>query len=186
VKDEVQPAFAIWLTGRPASGKSTVTAALAGQLRQRGVPVTVLESDRLRAAFSDSPRYDERERELFYTSLAFIGRELVEHGISVVFDATANRRAYRSRARDQIARFIEVFVDCPLEVCVERDPKGIYRKGMEGSATTVPGLQTDYEPPIHPEVHVLSDREDPESAARKIVDFLVGSEWVPSRKLYRV
>jgi len=172
VKDEVQPAFAIWLTGRPASGKSTVTAALAGQLRQRGVPVTVLESDRLRAAFSDSPRYDERERELFYTSLAFIGRVLVEHGISVVFDATANRRAYRSRARDQIARFIEVFVDCPPEVCAQRDPKGIYRMAREGKASHVPGVQTVYEPPENPDVVVHGDTEDSQRAAGRIIEVL--------------
>jgi adenylylsulfate kinase len=172
VKDEIRPAFAIWLTGLPASGKSTVTAALAGQLLQRGVQVTVLESDRLRAAFSDNPQYDERERELFYTSLAFIGRVLVEHGISVVFDATANRRVYRSRARDQIARFIEVFVDCPLEVCAQRDPKGIYRMAREGKAGHVPGAQTTYEPPESPDVVVYGDSEDSQKAASRIIEVL--------------
>src|SRR5262245_10418831 len=103
------------MTGLPASGKSTVTSALAGQLRERKLQVTVLESDRMRTVFSETPQYVERERELFYTSLAFIGRVLVEHGICVIFDATANRRSYRSRAREHIARFIEVYVDTPLE-----------------------------------------------------------------------
>lgn len=172
MKDEVQPSFAIWMTGLPASGKSTVTAALAGQLRERGVRVTVLESDRLRKAFSGIPQYDDRERELFYTSLAFIGHELVEHGISVIFDATANRRAYRSRAREQIARFIEVFVDCPLEVCAARDPKGIYRMAREGKASHVPGVQTAYEPPENPDVVIHGERENPKEAAGRIVDVL--------------
>jgi len=134
-------AFAVWVTGLPASGKSTLAAELARQLRSSGIKVAVLESDALRKMFSVQPRYDEQDREYFYGALAFIGRVLTEHGISVIFDATANRRAYRNRARQQIARFIEVFVDCPLETCIQRDPKGIYRKAREGQATHVPGLQ---------------------------------------------
>jgi adenylylsulfate kinase len=132
VKNETQPAFAIWLTGLPASGKSSVTSALAGQLRTRGIEFTVLESDRMRTMFSESPQYDERERELFYTSLAFIGQVLIEHRISVIFDATANLRSYRNRARQQIARFIEVLVDTPLEVCAARDRRGFIRWLVKG------------------------------------------------------
>ena len=113
-------AFAVWITGLPASGKSTLASVLAHELRELGVNITVLESDTLRALFSRDPRYDEQDREYFYAALAFIGRVLVEHGISVIFDATGNRRRYRDRARQQIPRFIEVFVECPLELCVQR------------------------------------------------------------------
>ena len=160
------------MTGLPASGKSTVTSALAGALRAKGLEVTVLESDRMRTIFSESPKYDERERELFYTSLAFIGRVLVEHGISVIFDATANLRSYRSRAREQITRFIEVFVDTPLEVCAARDPKGIYRMAREGKASHVPGVQSAYEAPENPDVVILGDKEDPQAAASRIISSL--------------
>jgi adenylylsulfate kinase len=172
VTREVHPAFAVWLTGLPASGKSTVASALKDQLRETGVAFTILESDRMRKEFSDSPQYDERERELFYRSLAFIGRALVEHGISVIFDATANRRSYRKQAREHIPRFIEVFVDCPLEVCAARDPKGIYRMAREGKASNVPGLQAGYEPPENPDVIIQADREDPQVGARRIVEML--------------
>jgi adenylylsulfate kinase len=172
VKDEVQSTFGIWITGLPASGKSTISAALTEQLRDAGIRFTVLESDRLRTIFSDNPQYDERERELFYGSLAFIGRVLVENGISVIFDATANRRSYRKRAREHIARFVEVFVDCPQEVCANRDPKGIYRMVREGKASNVPGLQASYEPPENPDIVIHGDREDPQQAARRIIDLL--------------
>ena len=178
MKNDVQPAFAVWMTGLPASGKSTVTSALAGQLRERGLHVTVLESDRLRTAFSDNPQYDERERERFYTSLAFIGRVLIEHGISVIFDATANRRSYRSGARRQIARFIEVFVDTPLEVCAARDPKGIYRMAREGKASHVPGVGSAYEPPENPDVVIHGDKEDPQNAASRIVAILIAKGFL--------
>jgi adenylylsulfate kinase len=165
-------AFAVWITGLPASGKSTVTAALERQLRARGIQVAVLESDALRKMFSSPAAYSEQDREYFYGALAFIGYVLTEHGIPVVFDATANRRSYRDRARGQIENFIEVLVDCPLEVCVERDPKGIYRKAREGRASHVPGLQEVFEPPEKPDVVVHGDRGDPEQAARQIVEVL--------------
>jgi adenylylsulfate kinase len=172
VANEVHPAFGLWITGLPASGKSTITAALTKLLREAGIDFTVLESDRMRLVFSDNPQYDERERELFYGSLAFIGKVLVEHGISVIFDATANRKSYRDRAREHISRFIEVFVDCPLEVCASRDPKGIYRMAREGKASNVPGLQSGYEPPEHPDIVIRADREEPAQAAQRIFEVL--------------
>ncbi len=170
---DARQAFAVWITGLPASGKSTLTGALAGQLRETGIDVAVLESDALRTIFSSRPRYDEQDREYFYGSIAFIGRVLTEHGISVIFDATANRRAYRDRARREIPRFVEVFVECPPEVCIRRDPKGIYRKAREGRAAHVPGLQDVYEPPEKPDIVIYGDRENPDDAARRVVGVLV-------------
>jgi adenylylsulfate kinase len=167
-----QPAFGVWITGLPASGKSTVAAVLAEQIRGTGREVTVLESDRLRTIFSENPQYDDRERDFFYGSVAFVGRVLVENGISVIFDATANRRDYRNRARTQIARFIEVFVDTPLEVCARRDPKGIYRMAREGKASHVPGLQASYEPPENPDIVIDGEHEAPHDAARRIIGVL--------------
>src|SRR5262245_45757746 len=95
VEPNDRTAFAVWVTGLPASGKSTVATELVRQLRDLSVNVAVLESDALRRLFSKTPRYDEQDREYFYGSLAFIGQTLVEHGVSVIFDATANRRRYR-------------------------------------------------------------------------------------------
>jgi adenylylsulfate kinase len=162
----------VWITGLPASGKSTVTAKLAQQLRETGIRVTVLESDALRKMFSLEATYDERDREYFYASLAFIGRVLTEDGISVIFDATANLRSYRDRARQQIPAFIEVFVDSPLDTCIRRDPKGIYRKAREGQAAHVPGLQSPYEPPLNPDVVIHGDRDDPADAAQRVIEVL--------------
>ena len=165
---ETPKTFAVWLTGLPASGKSRVAAALAELLRQRGVNVAVLESDVLRKSFSEQPGYDEHERQHFYGSMAFIGKVLVDSGISVIFDATANRRAYRDRARAQIPAFYEIYVDTPLEVCRQRDPKGIYRSG----SPHVPGLGAAYEPPEHPDLVIHGDREKPEDGAERILALL--------------
>ena len=169
----MEAGFAVWITGLPASGKSTVSSALEKELASLGVNVAVLESDALRKVFTPNPRYDEEERDLFYGAVAYVGRILTEHGVSVIFDATANRRAYRDRARREIARYLEVFVDCPLAVCMARDPKGIYRRGREGSASGVPGLTADYEPPAAPDVVVQGETEAPAVAARRIVRKLI-------------
>jgi adenylylsulfate kinase len=174
----VETGFAVWITGLPASGKSTVTAALQKELALRGLKVAVLESDALRKVLTPRPRYDEEERNVFYGALAHVGQLLTEHGVSVIFDATANRRVYRDRARHAIARFLEVFVDCPLDVCISRDPKGIYRRGREGSAAGVPGMDAVYEPPDAPDVTVRGDAEDPACAARRIVDKLIETGYV--------
>jgi adenylylsulfate kinase len=159
--------FAVWLTGPPASGKSTVARALLKQLESGGIDCAVLESDELRKIFTPHPRYDEEEREDFYAQMAWIGALLARHGVPVLFDATAHRRSYRDQARQQIANFLEVYVECPLEVCIGRDPKGIYRAA--GSSGQVPGLQAPYEPPIDPDVLIHGDRDDPDHAARQIV-----------------
>ncbi len=169
----MQSGFAVWITGLPASGKSTVAMALTKLLSDRGVNVAVLESDALRRVFTPHPRYDEEEREVFYGAMVYVGRLLTEHGVSVIFDATAHRRAYRNRAREQISRFLEIYVDCPLEVCIARDPKGIYQKAMEKAATTVPGVQVAYEPPEHPELVVRGDLGVTEVAAQQIVAELI-------------
>lgn len=162
-------AFAIWLTGLPASGKSTIAAALGAALKARSVDLAILESDVLRRIFTPHPRYDDEERDSFYNQLAYVGVLLTQHGIPVLFDATANRRVYRDRARAQIPRFLEVYVDSPLKVCVERDPKGIYRRGLSEQGGNVPGLQDGYEPPIAPDVTIHGDREDPAAAAAAII-----------------
>jgi adenylylsulfate kinase len=178
--------FTLWITGLPASGKSSITAALVAGLRKRGIDPVVLESDVFRKFFTPHATYSESDRELFYQGMVEVAGKFAGHGLPVIIDATANRRSYRQPARDRLPRFAEVFVDCPLEVCMKRDPKGIYQKAREGSATTVPGVQAEYEPPFHPELRIRSDHEDPDEAARKILDFLIASGWIASRRLHRV
>ena len=169
---EPTKAFAIWITGLPASGKSSLTAALARHLERKQVDAVVLESDALRKIFSTNPRYDDKEREYFYGSVAFIGKVLTDCGVSVIFDATANKRAYREPARKAIARFLEVYVDTPLDVCIQRDPKGIYRKALQGEGSNVPGLQASYEPPENPDFVFHGDKDHAEEAAGRIVEIL--------------
>lgn len=169
-------AFAVWITGLPASGKSTLTAALEGQLAARGVNVAVLESDVLRKVFGGDHPYAADGRVTFYQQMVFIGALLVQQHVPVIFDATANRREYRDRARREIARFIEVYLDVPLKTCMARDPKGIYRSALAGAATNVPGLQDAYEPPESPDVVIHGENADAD--ARRIIEKLIEKGYV--------
>jgi adenylylsulfate kinase len=172
-KDE---AFAVWITGLPASGKSTIAAALRPQLADRGVDIAVLESDVLRKVFGGDRPYSAEGRDAFYRQMIFVGSLLVEHGVPVIFDATANRRVYRERARREIDQFLEVYLDVPLATCIARDPKGIYRGAASGEATNVPGLQDSYEPPEAPDVIV--DGENPGADARQIIEKLAAKGYI--------
>ena len=163
------PAFAVWLTGLPASGKSTVARALAAGLARKGIRAAVLESDAVRREITPNAGFGVAERDAFYATLSYLARMLALHGVPVIVDATANRRAYRDRARAAIPRFLEAYVRCPLAVCQARDPKGIYRRGAEGTARNVPGVSAPYEPPLMPEVVVDGERNDPAVAARRII-----------------
>jgi len=164
--------FAIWITGLPASGKSTITEALQPRLEAAGLQVEVLESDTLRRLLTPSPSYSDVERNLFYRAMAFAGSRLVAHGVTVVFDATATKREYRAFARDLIDRFVEVAVECPLDVCMARDTKGTYRKGLAGESKTVPGLQTPYEAPENPDVRIDSVHMSTQAAVERILAVL--------------
>ena len=160
--------FAVWLTGLPGSGKSAIARELVRLLHERGIEVSVLESDVMRTQLTPFPRYDEDDRAFFYGSLADLGVALVDRARPVIFDATANRRAYRDAARKRIARFAEVLVDTPLETCVARDPKGLYRKGMK-----IP-----YEAPLAPELVLRGDHGTPFDGARKVLALLERPGWV--------
>jgi len=136
----------------------------------------VLESDALRLVLTPNPRYDEEEREMFYRQVGYIGALLIRHGVPVIFDATASRRLYRDRARLEIPRFLEVYVSCPLEVCIARDPKGIYRGPGKGAG--VPGLGAVYEAPLQPDLTVQGDSEPAVAAARRILAALASMGYV--------
>lgn len=164
---------AVWITGLPASGKSSITAELIKGLSKRGVTPEVLESDRLREILTPEATYAPAERDLFYRAMAYTGSRLAACGALVIFDATANRRAYRELARSLVERFVEVWVDTPLAVCEARDRKGTYRKGIEGRSANVPGLQAAYEPPLNPDLVIRGETESPAEAAERIVGFLV-------------
>jgi adenylylsulfate kinase-like enzyme len=157
----------VWLTGPPASGKTTVARALSRLLAGEGLTVVHLESDVLRPILAPGAGYLPEERDRVYRSLADLAALLVSQNVPVILDATAPRRAHRERARAAIARFLEVLVDAPASVREARDPKGLYRRAREGQAPNLPGATESYEPPGAPD-GTLSGVAPPEANANEL------------------
>jgi adenylylsulfate kinase len=170
--------WALWITGLPSSGKSTLAREVLQRLSELGIRAQILESDELRRVLTPQATYTEEERDRFYEAMIYIGHLLVENSVNVIFDATANKRRYREEARRKIGRFLEVYAKCPLSICLARDAKGIYKAAKGGRASTVPGIQVPYEEPENPEVIVETDRTKPEEGAKVIVEALFSKGFI--------
>lgn len=165
-------AWAVWVTGLPGCGKTSVARATQKSLEARGIRARVLELDEIRKVLTPEPKYTEEERSIVYAALAYMARLLVDEGVNVLIDATGNLRKYRDRARPLIRDFGEILVEAPLEVCMEREarrkaayaPEGIYRKGRAGASSTVPGLNVPYEEPLKPIAVIDSVAFSPDEA----------------------
>jgi adenylylsulfate kinase len=179
--------WAIWITGLPGSGKSTVARAAAARLAEAGEPVAVLELDAVRAVVTPRPTYAETEREIVYRALVFAAVSLVEAGVPVVIDATAHRRAWRDLARAGIARFAEVQIDCPLDVARAREgtrargaaPGAIYA-GAARPGATVPGVNVPYERALAPELTLDTVADSVAVAAARVAT--LGLRLGPARR----
>ncbi|MBS7622454.1 adenylyl-sulfate kinase [Candidatus Bathyarchaeota archaeon] len=175
--------WAVWVTGLPGSGKSTTANLLREALSKRGIQSQILSSDALRKSLTPKPTYTLQERDIVYRAITFITKILTDNGLNVIIDATGNMRRYRDVCRAQVNRFIEVYLKCPLEVCMEREesrketfqaPRGIYLKARAGESRNVPGLGAPYEPPENPEVIADSQNQSPEEIVQLIVARLLG------------
>jgi adenylylsulfate kinase len=173
-------AFAVWFTGLPGSGKTAIASRTAALLRKKGIRTRILQLDEIRRVLTPVPRYTDEERDIVYASLAYMAKLLTENGINVFIDATANKRKYRDAARELIPKFEEIYIRCPLSVCMEREarrkavfsPKDIYKKSVNSGAN-VPGVNVPYEEPLKPLVIVDSDKNSPHEAAIKVADELM-------------
>ncbi|MBI4689873.1 MAG: adenylyl-sulfate kinase [Nitrospirae bacterium] len=145
----------LWITGLPGSGKSTIAAGI----KKTYPEFIVLRMDEFRRIVTPKPIYSDTERDIVYRSLVYLAKILAEQGHSVIIDATGNLRKWRTLARKLIPGYGEIYLKCPIEVCMERErkrlkthkaPKGIYKKGTLG--WPVPGVSVPYEEPRNPEL----------------------------------
>ncbi|MGH9460144.1 MAG: adenylyl-sulfate kinase [Vicinamibacteria bacterium] len=174
MKDSAPPSrgMVLWLTGLPASGKTTLAKKLLQRLTERGVAAELLDADELRKVLTPHPAYTDRERDWFYGVLVYLAELLSRHGIAVLIAATAHRRAYRDEARRRLPRFVEIYVECDAETCRRRDPKGLYAAARRGDITSLPGGQVSFEAPESPEICVDTSKQTPAEAARAVMEQL--------------
>jgi adenylylsulfate kinase len=160
----------VWVTGLPSSGKSTLAVALRHALVGQGTASLILDGDSVRQTLVPQPGYGDLERDHFYDTLARLASLLARQDLVVVVPATANRRAFRERARALAPHFIEVWLAVSTAECRRRDKKGLYALGEQGAISHLPGADAAYEPPESAEV--IADGGSDENAVARIVTLL--------------
>lgn len=154
VREEGVAGFTVWLTGLPCSGKSTIATRLVERLRTGGRKVELLDGDIVREHLSNGLGFSRADRDTNVLRIGFVAQLLSRNGVAVVVAAVSPYAATREQVRQQLPRFVEVFVECPLEVCERRDVKGMYKQARAGAIRGFTGIDDPYEPPLHPDVSV--------------------------------
>lgn len=164
----------IWFTGLSGAGKSTTAEVLTSLLLERGRQVTLLDGDVVRTHLSKGLGFSREDRDTNILRIGFVAGEIARHGGTVICAAISPYRATRNEVRKMVGedRFIEVFVDTPIEVCESRDVKGLYARARRGQITGFTGVDDPYEPPINPEITIDTVNYSAEENGRRIIAFL--------------
>lgn len=160
--------FTLWLTGMSGAGKSTISAILEQRLRALEAKVEVLDGDIVRTHLCKGLGFSKEDRDENVRRIGFVAELLSRHGVIVIVAAISPYRGVREEVRARIANFVEVYVECPVEVLADRDVKGLYKEALAGNIPNFTGISDPYEPPAAPEVAVNSSCETPEQSVEKI------------------
>jgi len=171
----------VWFTGLPCSGKTTIAKRLEKELASRAVSVEQLDGDEIRTHFSAGVGFDKGERSLHLQRVAYLCHLLTKHGVIVLASFVSPYREQRDYARHLIGsnRFLEVYVNCPLEVCVKRDVKGMYKKALAGEIQQFTGVSDPYEEPLTAELILRTDQESVEVSAATLLAYLEQRCFIP-------
>jgi adenylylsulfate kinase len=165
--------FTLWFTGLSGAGKTTIAEIVERELRQRHGKIEVLDGDIVRTNLSKGLGFSREDRDTNVLRIGFVADLLTRNGVGVIVSAISPFKEVRDRVRRNVGEdFIEVFVDAPLEVCAERDVKGLYKKAFAGEIPQFTGVSDPYEPPAAPELHIKTNEEEPHESARRVISKL--------------
>jgi adenylylsulfate kinase len=164
--------FCLWFTGLSGSGKSTIAAVVADELHRRGHRVELLDGDDVRENLSAGLGFSKADRDTNIRRIGWVAALLARNGVVAVTAAISPYRSVRDEVRATIDRFVEVYVDTPIEVCEQRDVKGLYEKARAGEIPEFTGVSDPYEPPLAPEVRVVTHDRDSSASAAAVIDYL--------------
>lgn len=159
----------VWFTGLSGAGKSTLAELLQTELRGRGKKVEILDGDEVRTNLSKGLGFSREDRDINIKRIGFVAKLLARNGVVAITAAISPYRETRDYVRADNKDFLEVFVDCPLEECINRDVKGLYKKALAGEIKEFTGVSDPYEAPLNPEVVVNTAVETKEESVQKIL-----------------
>ncbi len=171
---------AVWFTGLSGSGKSTLSQLLASRLRSLGAKVEVLDGDVIRTQLCKGLGFSREDREENVYRIGFVCELLSRNGIIAIVAAISPYRGSRDKLRQRITNFFEIYMDCPVEVLIQRDVKGLYKKALSGEIGQFTGISDMYEPPLAPEMTIDSSSEMPEPCVEKILCRLAEMGIIPA------
>ncbi len=173
--------FTLWFTGLSGAGKTTISHIVERELRDRGSRVEVLDGDVVRENLSKGLGFSKEDRDTNIRRIAFVADLLSRNGVPVITAAISPYREIRDEARELMGdRFIEVFVKASVEVCAERDVKGLYEKAFKGEIKEFTGVSDPYEPPLSPELTLDTEHDSAEEDAAKILTLLEERQLIPA------
>ena len=164
--------FTLWLTGLSGAGKSTLAAAVSKELRDRGIPVEVLDGDEVRQNLSKGLGFSREDRDTNIRRIGYVAKLLARNGVAVITAAISPYRAIRDEVREEIGAFVEVYVKASLDQCVRRDTKGLYRRALAGEIPQFTGVSDPYEEPLSPELVIDTESEQIANSASRVIDRL--------------
>ena len=164
--------FTLWFTGLSGAGKSTISTLVEQELRARGLRVELLDGDVVRTNLSKGLGFSKEDRDENVRRIGFVCQLLSRNGVAVIAAFISPYREIRDEVRARIGRFVEVYVECPIETLIERDVKGLYKKALAGEIANFTGVSDPYEPPLHPEIVVRTGQQSPEQSVAAIVERL--------------
>jgi adenylylsulfate kinase len=173
----------VWFTGLSGSGKSTISNALEARLRSLGTKLEILDGDIVRTNLTKGLGFSKADRDENIRRIGFVSHLLTRNGVIVLVSAISPYRNIRDEVRDRIGDFIEVYASAPVEVCEERDVKGLYKKARAGEIKNFTGISDPYEPPLNPDVNCETHRETLEESVEKVLTKLEELGYLPARVL---
>ena len=169
--------YCLWLTGLPSAGKTTIAKELIPLLKARGWNVELLDGDEVRKGLSSDLGFDRVAREAHAGRVTFVAKVLARNGIIPIVALISPYTSSRAKARAEIGRFVEVYITTPLDVCEERDVKGLYKKARDGVIKEMTGVSDPYEIPEHPDIKVDTVNRTPAQSAAFILSELERLGW---------
>ncbi|HEY3365871.1 MAG TPA: adenylyl-sulfate kinase [Symbiobacteriaceae bacterium] len=174
----------LWFTGLSGAGKSTIANIVERKLREQGEQVEVLDGDEVREHLSKGLGFSREDRDTNIRRIGYVAKLLTRNGVVAITAAISPYRETRAEMRAAIGRqrFVEIYVGTPLEVCAERDVKGLYKKALAGEIAHFTGVSDPYEPPLEPEISIATVGETPAESAGRVLDYLAAHGYLqPAR-----